>query len=155
MESEKIQEAWKDLEKMQKISSIWASYLKPFGNGSLLKSRHQKLSIASHKLEILFTGSLATSKKWEKNPSHYAVFFAQMVDILYYLYLNWHNSAHCVVRRHLTEEQMTLLEQTYHLLSHISAKHRVPPEFSFRYRFDHRELLCRRLQVNSTIRGQC
>jgi hypothetical protein len=45
----KIHDAWKELEKMQKMSWIWAFYLKPFKNGGLLKSRYEKLQIASHK----------------------------------------------------------------------------------------------------------
>ena len=36
-------DAWKDLEKTQKMSSIWASYLKLFRNGGQLKSGYQKL----------------------------------------------------------------------------------------------------------------
>ena len=38
----KIHDAWKDLEKTQKMGSIWASYLKLFRNGGQLKLRYQK-----------------------------------------------------------------------------------------------------------------
>jgi hypothetical protein len=39
---QEIHDALKDLEKMQKMSSIWASYLKPFRNGGQLNSSYQK-----------------------------------------------------------------------------------------------------------------
>ena len=45
----KIRDVLKDLEKMQKMSSIVAYYLKPFRNGGQLKSRYQKSKIVSHK----------------------------------------------------------------------------------------------------------
>jgi hypothetical protein len=47
MKVKKIYDVWKDLEKMQKMSSIRAFYLKPFRNGGQLKSRCQKFD--SHK----------------------------------------------------------------------------------------------------------
>jgi hypothetical protein len=51
----KFHNAWKDLEKTQKMNSISAFYRKPFRNGGQLKSRKKNLKLQVMKNAMVFT----------------------------------------------------------------------------------------------------